>query len=170
MIESLFLYLDKVYITQQQKSNPNNTISNSLIHIKRFGINFFRAYSLMNKTNSSILGKEMIDKLIFLIDRIRRNLIREGDMYELTRRIISMLRDLEEYSRGHLEFEKVFIQSTWKYYEEESLNRSKELSLPNYLKYSRDRLNYEGEIISELLAPITRENLMMCVREQIIDS
>ena len=124
----------------------------------------------MNKTNSSILGKEMIDKLIFLIDRIRRNLIREGDMYELTRRIISMIRDLEEYSRGHLEFEKVFIQSTWKYYEEESLNRSKELSLPNYLKYSRDRLNYEGEIISELLAPITRENLMMCVREQIIKS
>lgn len=81
-----------------------------------------------------------------------------------------MLRDLEEYSQGQLEFEKVFIQNTCKYYEEESLKRIKELSLPNYLKYSWDRLNYEGEIISELLAPITREKLMMCVRERIIKS
>ena len=68
MLESLFLYLDRVYISQQQAQNVQTVqqtqIQSNYIHIKRFGINFFKSYSLKN---SDVL----IENLMKLIEKIR---------------------------------------------------------------------------------------------------
>lgn len=64
--------------------------------------------------NVSGLGKEMIEKLMKLIERIRGD--REGkesNLVELAKQLIEMIRELEEYSQGELDFEKIFIQRTW---------------------------------------------------------
>jgi cullin 4 len=148
--------LDKVYISQQQQSN--------LIHIKRFGINFFRSFSLKN-------ANEMINKLLILIEKIRNDKQQDSsssNYLQLTKNIIEMIRELEEYSQGELEFEKVFIQSTWNFYEFESKEEIKKLNLPEYLKYAWNRLIHESETISTLLAPISKDKLMKCVRERLI--
>ena len=88
--------------------------------------------------------------------------------FNLSKKLIEMIRELEEYSQGELEFEKVFIQRTWSFYEKESLEETRKQSIQEYLKYSFERLEFESEIISALLAPITRDKLMKCVRERLI--
>lgn len=120
--------------------------------------------------NSAQLGKEMIDKLMILIERIRsEKLIKSDPNMALLKNIIEMIRELEEYSQGELEFENVFIKRTWTFYEKESLAEFKKFNrLPEYLKYAWERLTYESDVICSVLAPITRDKLMKCVRERLI--
>ena len=121
--------------------------------------------------NSSKLGNEMIEKLMNLIERIRNDKMTISMTRDsiLAKNLIEMIRELEEYSQGgELEFENVFIKRTWTFYEKESLVEINRLNLSEYLKYSWNRLNYESEIISNLIAPITRDKLMKCVRERLI--
>lgn len=158
------MYLDKVYINQQKQPQPQQQQQQQFIHLKRFGLNFFRSYVL------STPGKEMIKNLMILIERIRQDYVENGELFELAGKVIEMIRELEEYSEGELEFEKVFIQATWTFYEKESLEEtdSKKKSLPEYLKYASDRLNYEEVTVCALLAPITRDKLMKCLRDRLI--
>lgn len=112
--------------------------------------------------------EEMIEKLKSLIERIRYEKQENSNELTLTKNLVEMLRDLEEYSQGEVEFEKIFIQRTWTFYETESQEEFKKLTLPEYLKYAWNRLKYESEVISSLLAPITKDKLMKCVRERLI--
>lgn len=119
--------------------------------------------------NSSGLGREMIEKLMKLIERIRVD--RDGkdsELFVLARELISMIRELEEYSQGELDFERIFIQRTWAFYEQESGDQVKKVPMREYLKYAWERLKYEEETVSALMAPITQEKLMKCVRERMI--
>lgn len=153
------MYLDRVHISQQSNNN-------SLIHVKRFGLNFFRSYSLMN---ASGLGKEMIEKLMKLVERIRGDRDgKESDLFVLAKQLIEMIRELEEYSQGELDFERIFIQRTWSFYEQESGYQIEKIKMREYLKYAWERLEYEEGTICSLLAPITKDKLMKCARERII--
>lgn len=118
--------------------------------------------------NSANLGREMIEKLMKLIERIREESIQSGDLYDLCKKLVEMIRELEEYSQGELEFENVFIQRTWSFYERESQLEASKLTSSEYLKYSWKRLEYEEGIVSSLLAPITREKLIKCVKDRLI--
>lgn len=118
--------------------------------------------------NSVNLGREMIEKLMKLIERIREESIQSGELYELCKKLVGMIRELEEYSQGELEFENVFIQRTWTFYEKESEIEASRLVISEYLKYSWERLEYEDGIVSSFLAPITREKLIKCVRDRLI--
>ena len=118
--------------------------------------------------NSASLGREMIEKLMKLIERIREERLQSGDLFELCKKLVEMIRELEEYSQGELEFENYFIQRTWSFYEKESQAEASKLTTAEYLKYSWGRLEYEEGAISSLLAPITKEKLIKCVKDRLI--
>lgn len=174
LLESLFLYLDRVYIVQQEKQSGSGSGSH-FVRIKRFGINFFRSFYLMN---SVLIGRQTIEKVMRVCETIRRESHQpETEHFRLAGVIISMLRELEEYSEtsinggvggGELEFENFFLQGTWKFYEQESQQESSSEPLCKYLKYCATRLCYEGEVVGCLVSPITRDKLLRCVRERLI--
>ncbi len=166
MLESLFLYLDRVVIPKSQNEG--------FLSIRTFGINFFRSFTLSHLhkvlSGGELLAQNLLSKLVILFNRLRQDKIRTGPLFELAGRIISMLRDVQIYSDEALNFERVFLQATISFYERESSAVAAKSSLTAYLKYASDRLAFEADCICTLLAPSSKDKLLFSIQETVISN
>ena len=166
MLESLFLYLDRVVIPKSQ--------AEGLISIRNFGINFFRSFTL-NHLHKPLSGgevpvKTVLTKLISLLNRLRHDNIRSGPLFELAGRIVSMFRDVQFYSDDVVNFERIFLQAAINFYEQESSKFASKSSLSEYLKYASARLAYEADCISHLIATSSKDKLLSSIQDTVISN
>lgn len=167
MLESLFLYLDRVVIPRSQ--------SEGLVPIRVFGINFFRSYTLNHLHKPLAAGEAPIQTLFANLislfnDHLRRDNAQSGPLYDLAGRLVAMLRDVQLYSDEKNGFERTFMQASITFYEQESSSFAIKSTLAQYLKYATERLAYEADFIANVIAPSSKDLLISSIQETVISS
>lgn len=148
MIRSIFLYLDRTYVLQNQ----------SISSIWDMGLELFRKYFIIH----TLVQTRVVEGLLMLVEKER-----QGDKVDriLLKSLLRMLTDLQIYGKA---FNQKFLQSTDRLYAAEGQRLVQELEVPEYLAHVDKRIHEENERVLHYLDSSTKYQLIHTVEKQLL--
>ena len=148
MIRSIFLFLDRTYVLQNQ----------SVSSIWDLGLDLFRNHIIINVN----VKDRTVDGLLKLIERERNG---ESVDRSLLKSLLRMLSDLQIYTEM---FEGKFLKATEDLYNLEGQRLMEDQEVPLYLAHLDKRLNEENQRLLHYLDHTTQRFLIQTVEKQLI--
>lgn len=149
MIRSVFLYLDRTYVIQNQ-------------HVQSLwdmGLQLFRIYIATQPE----VERKTVEGILFLIEQERHG---ETVDRALLKSLLRMFNSLGIYSER---FEIRFLEATRTFYDKEAAHYMAETDVADYLKHVECRLVEENDRVLHYLDPQTKKPLISWVEKQLLE-